>query len=241
MAPIHLFVSVLNGRTISISIERTEGLCCAQQIKEEICGLEGIPSEEQRILFNGREIHSNSLEAIENNSFLRLKLRLNGGKGGFGALLRGSKSGAKVTNFDDCRDLNGRRIRHVKNEQKLQEWYQQQAKEEAEKEKNKKKSKEWKPEITFDGNQYRKELEEIDEAIKQSVEAGLKNSMSKKKEEEKKEKPKKRSFAWGGMEDFNDSSSDEEENEKETKKKQKKEVKKKEEKVNSKEEKEDSN
>jgi len=50
-------------------------------------------------------------------------LRLCGGKGGFGALLRGQGRDGKITdNFDACRDLSGRRIRHVEAEKKLKEW-----------------------------------------------------------------------------------------------------------------------
>ncbi|KAM0876010.1 hypothetical protein ACQ4PT_036471 [Festuca glaucescens] len=52
-------------------------------------------------------------------------LRLRGGKGGFGSLLRGaaSKAGQKKTsNFDACRDINGRRLRHVNAERRLEEW-----------------------------------------------------------------------------------------------------------------------
>ncbi|EPS72431.1 hypothetical protein M569_02330, partial [Genlisea aurea] len=56
---------------------------------------------------------------------VHLLLRLRGGKGGFGSLLRGAatKAGHKKTNnFDACRDMNGRRLRHVNAEKKLEEW-----------------------------------------------------------------------------------------------------------------------
>lgn len=56
---------------------------------------------------------------------VHLLLRLRGGKGGFGSLLRGAatKAGQKKTNnFDACRDMNGRRLRHVNAEKKLEEW-----------------------------------------------------------------------------------------------------------------------
>nr|GMD64131.1 protein SDE2 homolog [Ipomoea batatas] len=48
---------------------------------------------------------------------VNLLLRLRGGKGGFGSLLRGAatKAGQKKTNnFDACRDMSGRRLRHKK-------------------------------------------------------------------------------------------------------------------------------
>eukprot|EP00978_Attheya_sp_CCMP212_P034676 scaffold146547_cov28-Attheya_sp.AAC.1 len=50
---------------------------------------------------------------------------LRGGKGGFGTLLKGQskQAGAKTTlDFGACRDLNGRRLRHVNDEIKLRKW-----------------------------------------------------------------------------------------------------------------------
>lgn len=51
-----------------------------------------------------------------------------GGKGGFGAMLRnaGKSGGGQVKNFGACRDLTGRRLRHVNDEMALQKWYQEQ-------------------------------------------------------------------------------------------------------------------
>lgn len=48
--------------------------------------------------------------------------RLCGGKGGFGAMLRGGPTGLRIkktTNFDACRDLSGRRLRNTNAEQQL--------------------------------------------------------------------------------------------------------------------------
>lgn len=59
-----------------------------------------------------------------------------GGKGGFGANLRGGPGGLKTkktTNFDACRDLSGRRLRHAKAEERLREWAIKQAEREKEK------------------------------------------------------------------------------------------------------------
>jgi len=59
---------------------------------------------------------------------------LAGGKGGFGTLLKGQskKAGAKMTkNFGACRDLSGRRLRHVNDEIKLRKWYEAQKRKEA--------------------------------------------------------------------------------------------------------------
>jgi len=62
---------------------------------------------------------------------VRIQSSLRGGKGGFGTLLRSSarQSGARLTtDFGACRDLQGRRLRHVNDEIKLRKWREAQAK-----------------------------------------------------------------------------------------------------------------
>jgi hypothetical protein len=60
---------------------------------------------------------------LSHGSTVQLLLRLCGGKGGFGALLRGQGRDGKITdNFDAMRDLSGRRVRHVEAEKKLKQW-----------------------------------------------------------------------------------------------------------------------
>lgn len=49
-------------------------------------------------------------------------LALSGGKGGFGSLLRASGRVAKVTDQGACRDLSGRRLKHVEQERAAAEW-----------------------------------------------------------------------------------------------------------------------
>lgn len=52
-----------------------------------------------------------------------LLLRLVGGKGGFGSLLRVQGRDTKATtNFEACRDLSGRRLRHVNTVKRMEEW-----------------------------------------------------------------------------------------------------------------------
>jgi hypothetical protein len=48
-------------------------------------------------------------------------LKVAGGKGGFGSNLR-SIQVEKTSNNDACRDLSGRRLRDIKNEQRLKSW-----------------------------------------------------------------------------------------------------------------------
>lgn len=86
----------------------------------------GIPICEQLLTANGSVLSGSQTLAgcgLQPDSTVHLLLRLCGGKGGFGALLRGQGRDGKITdNFDAMRDLSGRRIRHVEAEKKLQEW-----------------------------------------------------------------------------------------------------------------------
>lgn len=68
--------------------------------------------------------------------FVQVKARssIRGGKGGFGTLLKGQsrQAGAKMTtDFGACRDLQGRRLRHVNDEIKLRKWRERQRREAA--------------------------------------------------------------------------------------------------------------
>ena len=66
-------------------------------------------------------------EAVGVNDWFDITIRssIRGGKGGFGTLLKGQarQAGAKfTTDFGACRDLQGRRLRHVNDEIKLRKW-----------------------------------------------------------------------------------------------------------------------
>ncbi|KAL3624397.1 hypothetical protein CASFOL_031065 [Castilleja foliolosa] len=132
---------ILNFTTASISVSA---------LKHSIQTLTSIPSDLHLLLSNdSRVLHDdqtlsitqsrvnlgspetldpNRNEIRDSNRFpavVHLLLRLRGGKGGFGSLLRGAatKAGQKKTNnFDACRDMSGRRLRHVNAEKKLEEW-----------------------------------------------------------------------------------------------------------------------
>jgi hypothetical protein len=70
-------------------------------------------------------------DGIDQNNIYFIKPLMLGGKGGFGSLLKGQPPVKKRTNnFDSCRDLSGRRIRHVNQEKMLQEWQQKKQEEE---------------------------------------------------------------------------------------------------------------
>ena len=63
-------------------------------------------------------------EQAEALPVINMLLRLNGGKGGFGSMLRAlGKSTKSLEHQEACRDIHGRRLRHVNSEKKLIEWY----------------------------------------------------------------------------------------------------------------------
>lgn len=65
---------------------------------------------------------------------IRVCSGIRGGKGGFGTLLKGQarQAGAKLTtDFGACRDLQGRRLRHVNDEIKLRKWREMKQREQA--------------------------------------------------------------------------------------------------------------
>ena len=56
------------------------------------------------------------------------RLRLRGGKGGFGSMLRAIGAQIeKTTNKEACRDLSGRRLRDINEEKRLKDWLAKQA------------------------------------------------------------------------------------------------------------------
>jgi hypothetical protein len=70
---------------------------------------------------------SRPFDLADKNCSVYVKLRVFGGKGSFGSMLKGQGINAKVDNFESCRDLSGRRIRDVNNQIRLKEWKEKQA------------------------------------------------------------------------------------------------------------------
>jgi hypothetical protein len=142
-------------------------------LKEVVEARTGIPCDEQ-------VWDTTKLSEEQTVISARVGLRVQGGKGGFGALLRGAgaKASAKLKSIsnEDCRDLSGRRIRHVKNEQRLAEWYAQQKQTEQEETNKKQKKKKTQQEPTFhvvEDKKFTNQIKEIEESITNSVEIGL--------------------------------------------------------------------
>ena len=76
-----------------------------------------LPKQAFRLVQQNKDI--TSFKNLRTDIVLKIELRgpLKGGKGGFGSLLRRIKPKAKDDqNFEACRDLSGRRLRHINNE-----------------------------------------------------------------------------------------------------------------------------
>ncbi|KAK1348674.1 Autophagy 6 [Heracleum sosnowskyi] len=126
MATTHqIHLKLLNGRTKTLNF--TTPTIQITQIKTLIHSITSIPPHHQLLLSDGKLLQEPDefIHLTHPINPIALLLRLRGGKGGFGSLLRGAGTIAgqkKTSNFDACRDLNGRRLRHVNAEKKMEEW-----------------------------------------------------------------------------------------------------------------------
>ncbi|CAG8688537.1 15811_t:CDS:2, partial [Racocetra fulgida] len=133
------------------------------------------PEEQQYYTLAGKWL-SDSVQVFESDDVefvtLNLKLRLSGGKGGFGSMLRaqgGKMASQKTTNFEACRDLN------VNNNYRLADHLEQEPeRQRARKERVLKKIEEGMAEhptkkIRFDDTEYLKASEEMKEKIHVAV------------------------------------------------------------------------
>ena len=145
------------------------------EIKQLISSISGIPSTQHHIVQSCRNLNDNQqfpIDSLSNLSPFHLILNINGGKGGFGSLLRGGPAGVvtkKTTNFNACRDLNGRRIRHVNQEKRMAEASTKT------KEKKKKDAPKKKTEINFNEEKYNDELVVLTTSVSNAMEEGIQN------------------------------------------------------------------
>ena len=87
--------------------------------------LSGIPPDQLRA-----SQCSKNVKEVDASKTLVISLRLSGGKGGFVCLIIGHGMIVRVDNFYACRDLSGRRIRHINDEIRISEWKKKKAEEE---------------------------------------------------------------------------------------------------------------
>lgn len=111
-----LLLRGLSGSSVCIALDSAS--TTVENVQERIFSAVGVPPEHQKLVLGGKVLTQDVLESVSASDviFVSLSLRVVGGKGGFGSLLRGGQSGPnakKITNFGSMRDLQGRRIKDV--------------------------------------------------------------------------------------------------------------------------------
>ena len=76
---IHIFVKTLTGKTITLEVESSEKI---ENVKAKILAKEGIPPDQQRLIYKGKQFGNNqrlSDFSVGNDDMLHLLLRLREG------------------------------------------------------------------------------------------------------------------------------------------------------------------
>lgn len=95
------------------------------RVRESIMEAEQVPGDCFYMQVDGKHLADEEVMLPSSSMVVRASIKLNGGKGGFGAMLKSmaKQSGQKkTTDFGACRDLSGRRLRHVNDEIILKKW-----------------------------------------------------------------------------------------------------------------------
>lgn len=188
----------LSGKLFAFSCAPT-----LDSLRALVFAREGVPPSLQLLSSHGKNITSSTIlhelaatrsELSADTSIpLSLALSLAGGKGGFGSLLRSSRSKKKTTNFGSSRTLDGRRVRDIENEQRRGEAARLRALAEEEERKKREAAREARE---LEKQKLEQELalkrKEIVENVAASVEVGILAAKAKKEREEEEERKRQR-------------------------------------------------
>lgn len=138
------------------------------------------------LLSNGRKVDSSA--TADAADLIDVVPRLVGGKGGFGSMLRALGAQIeKTTNKEACRDLSGRRLRDINDEERLRKYVNNMAEKEQEKAEKKKAKIEKLEKLVNNGGKFTltdpKVVEETTKAaenVHEAVEAALKAKKERK-------------------------------------------------------------
>eukprot|EP01134_Creolimax_fragrantissima_P001293 CFRG1293T1 len=181
-----------------------------------------IPAPLQQLIWNGKRVHDGDMLDVAGSPFHTLTVQfkggaLRGGKGGFGSMLRsmGAKAAQKeTTNFEACRDLNGRRLRNVHDQANMVDYLKKTDDIEKEKEEAKRRKREKLTRGPLHAFDHQKHGTEVRDA-KEKVEEALNEVLKKRKFEgsstqgtEAKAVSKTKKLKMWGDEDEDDSDSD---------------------------------
>nr|CDP96062.1 Bm4312 [Brugia malayi] len=147
-----------------------------------ITELELIPEDLFYVTVNGKIVDWKSLD---NDAHFQVHFRLRGGKGGFGSLLRSFRI-HRSTNQLMCRDLSGRRLADIKEEEKLRKWIEKADEREEEKRRQEKyeKLKAGPKKHDFNDPDFIQTREKIMEETDEAFEQGIAIAKSRRTDEE---------------------------------------------------------
>jgi len=123
-APINVLVHTLSGFRVDGRLEPGSNL---DALRELILHVEALPSRLQLLTSHGKTLENEEswLKLVAQSTGgvvdVHVGIRLRGGKGGFGSLLRSKKAKKKTTNFGSARMLDGRRLRDVQMDARIAE------------------------------------------------------------------------------------------------------------------------
>lgn len=120
-------------RSFSSSIPKWIPADNFEDCQSHFTNLTGIPCDCVQFYYNGKKLDDPQYH-LGSNGTVDIVLGLDGGKGGFGSMLRALGAQIeKTTNREACRDLSGRRLRDINEEDRLKKYVSKKADREKEK------------------------------------------------------------------------------------------------------------